>query len=187
MSPNRIVWSTAIFVLALSSGGCGGAPIDYPLTGTSPVYTQVNLHPDEARRSLSSVNYQREGLIPVCSPVRIERVTRKRMTFTVLETNRTYTYVFFKGMRMTPEQHLDLVFGKECPRLLGSLSPLDEEGVRSGEVRPGMTRAGVIAAIGYPPDHATPDLAADVWKYWVHRYNTIEVRFHGDVVADIRQ
>lgn len=173
-------------VLVLAGMGCGGTSVHYHLTGATPVYTQVNLRPDETRGTLYSIHYQREGLIPICSPVRIHSVSRKKMSFTVKSTGRVYTYVFHNAMRMNPEQHLDLVFGRECPKAaLDAMSDVDKDGIRKGRVQRGMTRNGVLAAIGYPPDHATPSLDADAWRYWLNRYKTILVVFDGDVVSEI--
>lgn len=175
-----------LMAIVFAATGCGGASIPYHLTGATPVYTLVNLRPDETRGAVYSIHYQREGLIPVCSPVRIHSVNRKKMRFTVKTTGRTYSYMFHKAMRMSPEQHLDLVFGRECPRAaLDTMSTVDKNGIRSGRVQRGMTRNGVIAALGYPPDHATPDLDADVWRYWINRHKTMLVEFDGDVVSDI--
>jgi hypothetical protein len=180
------IHAAALAFVSTIAAGCGAPNLNYHLTGVTPVYTLVNLRPDETRAVLYSINYQREGLIPLCSPVRIERVTRKKMIFTVASTGRRYSYVFHNAMRMAPEQHLDLIFGPQCPQgALDALSPEDQEGVRAGQVSPGMTRSGVIAAIGYPPDHATPDLGANAWRYWLHRYKTMLVVFDGDVVTDI--
>jgi hypothetical protein len=34
-----------------------------------------------------------------------------------------------------------------------------------------MSRNAVLAAIGYPPQHATPSLSSDEWMYWATRYD----------------
>jgi hypothetical protein len=176
----------ALGVLVLAAAGCGGAKVPYHLTGASPVYTLVNLHPDENRNLVYSIHYQREGLIPVCSPVRIHSVTPKKMDFTVLPTGRRYSYVFHNAMHMTPEKHLDLVFARECPKAaLDAMSEVDKNGIRAGRVQRGMTRNGVLVALGYPPDHANPTLDAESWRYWINRWKTLVVVFDGDVVSDI--
>jgi hypothetical protein len=178
----------ALGVLVLAGAGCAGAPVQYHLTGRTPVYTQVNLHPDDTRGVVHSMHYQREGMIPVCSPVRIHSVGRKRMSFTVKKTGRKYTYIFHNAMRQSPEEHLDLVFGRECPKeALDAMSDVDKNGIRKGRVQRGMTRQGVIVALGHPPDHANPDLDADSWRYWVSRHDTILVVFDGDVVSEITE
>ena len=51
----------------------------------------------------------------------------------------------------------------------------------------GMTKEGVIFAIGYPPRHVNPDLDSYQWTYWKSRFNRFVVEFDDeDRVASIR-
>ena len=50
-----------------------------------------------------------------------------------------------------------------------------------------MSKAGVLVAIGYPPDHATPSLDANEWIYWRNKMFRFGVQFTGDVVSGIRR
>jgi outer membrane protein assembly factor BamE (lipoprotein component of BamABCDE complex) len=47
-----------------------------------------------------------------------------------------------------------------------------QEAVKAGKVALGMTKEQVIAALGYPPAHATPSLNAVQWKYWYSTHGT---------------
>src|SRR5437762_14256030 len=91
------------------------AEVDYPLVGASGVYTLVNLHPDEQRHRLYSVNYQQSGLIPLCSKVAIESVDKRKMTFR-LDGGAEYEYIFHNSLRDPIPKHLDKVFGKKCDK-----------------------------------------------------------------------
>jgi hypothetical protein len=55
----------------------GGMPPPEPPQNAYPreAYTLVNLHPDENRARLYSVNYLQAGLIPLCSRVTIHEAT----------------------------------------------------------------------------------------------------------------
>lgn len=179
-----------LLALLLSLVGCasGGTRIEHPLVGRPDVVTLVNLRPDENRQWLSTVNYQREGFVPVCTPVRIDSVGSKGVQLTVLTTGRSYTMEVHKTLVMPIEAHLDRTFGPVCPKeALAALGPVDQEGIRDGKVRTGMTREGVIRALGHPPDHATPDLAAPEWRYWINRFKTMVIVFSGDVVSEIHR
>jgi hypothetical protein len=162
------------------------ADIDYPLIGQSPVYTLVNLHPDEPRQRLYSVNYQQPGLIPLCTKVKLESLDKRKLTFRVLDKDREYEYVFHKSLREPIPKHLDRYFGTKCEAKLDSLSEVDRKGVQSGSVMPGMTKRGVILAIGYPPEHATPSLDSDLWTYWKNRFGKMQVHFSGNKVTEIK-
>src|SRR5690606_6270692 len=148
----------------------------------------TNLHPDEARARLYSTNYIQDGLIPVCTPVLIENLSAKRMTFTVQNTGRRYTYNFDRrNMREDVQTHVSRYFGPSCAAdRIGMLPQADQAGIRDGKVYAGMTREGVVIALGYPPPHANT-FEADVWKYWKNRFSTFEVYFVNGIVQGIRE
>jgi len=157
-----------------------------PLVGAPGVYTLVNLHPDEQRQRLYSVNYQQPGLIPLCSKVKIESLSDKKMTFRLLDQNRDYEYIFHNSLREPLGKHLDRIFGKKCEPRLEAMSEVDRKGIRAGTALPGMTKRGVTLAIGYPPEHATPSLDSDVWTYWKNRFGKMRVHFSAGKVTEIQ-
>ena len=160
--------------------------IEYALIGDPGVVTLVNLHPDEKNRRLYSVNYQLDGLMPLCTKVRITAVTHKAMTFELADGGQKYEYIFHDTLREDIPKHLDRFFGKTCPRKKAdALGSVDRQGIKEGRALSGMTRAGVIFAIGYPPEHATPSLDPSVWKYWRNRFGTRLIHFEGGKVARI--
>jgi hypothetical protein len=155
-----------------------GGPQLLPLVGAEGVYTLVNLHPDEVRARLYAANYQQDGLIPLCSPVRLDTLTSKRLTFTVLKTGKTYTYDYHKAAVEPFPAHLSRYFGTVCnTAAVERLSPVDRKGIQMGKALEGMTRQGVIYAMGYPPPHRTPSLDGDRWIYWRNRFDTFAVVF----------
>ncbi len=163
-------------------------PVDFELADGSPVYTLVNLHPDEVQRRLYSVNYQREGLIPFCTPVTIGSVTTEKMVFTTTESGRTYEYYFHNRLVHGITEHLGLYFGRTCNAAgVDTLGDDDRKGIAAGRARVGMSKAGVLTAIGYPPTHETPSLEGNTWTYWISRFNKMKVLFKGDLVTHVIQ
>ena len=81
--------------------------------------------------------------------------------------------------------HQQRYFGPQCPDLR-SMRPEDVSGIQNAAVYQGMTKAGVIAAIGYPPEHRTQTLEGDVWLYWASRMGRFEVYFTNGVVSGMR-
>jgi len=183
---HRVIVLVALSLVLADRAPVAAAGVDYPLVGAPGVYTLVNLHPDEPRRRLYSVNYQQAGLIPLCSKVKIESVDKRKMTFRLLDGDREYEYLFHNSLREPIATHLDRVFGTKCDARLEGLSEVDRKGIQAGNVLPGMTKRGVILAIGYPPEHATPTLDADVWTYWKNRFGKMRVHFSDGKVAEIR-
>lgn len=178
--------AVAFAALTLAQPGIA-RDIEYALIGAPGVVTLVNLHPDEKNRRLYSVNYQQDGLLALCTKVRITAVTHKAMTFELADGGRKYEYNFHDTLRQEIPKHLDQFFGKTCPKKQAdSLGSVDRQGIKEGRALPGMTRAGVILAIGYPPEHATPSLDSSVWKYWRNRFATTLIHFEGGKVARVQ-
>jgi len=70
---------------------------------------------------------------------------------------------------------------------LGKFNARDRKGIKSGKVSLGMSKAGVVAALGYPPVHKVFSLDDNAWTYWKDRYRTMIIEFKGGEVANIRQ
>ena len=66
-----------------------------------------------------------------------------------------------------------------------NLSTTDQQGIKKGIVTKDMTKEGVKYAIGFPPEHKTPDLSGNEWRYWENRFNTFKVNFKNNKVSNI--
>jgi hypothetical protein len=152
------------------------------------VYTLTNLHPDNQRSRLYAVNFLQPGLIPVCSRVEVLELKGDLLRFRVLKTGRTYDYINHKAAAEPFEDHLRRFFGLSCPaEEIERLSDIDRKGIKKGQAFPGMTKRGVVLALGLPPRHVNPDLEVDDWIYWKHRFNRIRISFdENGHVSEIR-
>ena len=165
-----------------------------PPTGLKPgdkLYTIANLHPDAQRHLLYTLNYQLPGvMIPVCSEVTITEIHAKKLSFTYSGQEYDLEYdSFTKNAAVSfPDAVKGIFFGTSCDKAkMDSLSKVDRDGIHAGQPRVGMTREGVLFAMGRPPFHATPDLASDTWMYWRNRYGKQAVEFGPDgKVSNIR-
>jgi hypothetical protein len=151
------------------------------MIGASGIVTLRNLHPDERRERVFAVNYQRTGLIPMCTPVRLLSQGRSELVFEVIETRRRYTYYYHKAAGEPFNAHLRRYFGRECDRAkVAALSDLDRTGIERGKVYIGMSKSAVAYALGTPPLHKTPNLNDPVWRYWRSKFKSFAVEFDGD-------
>jgi outer membrane protein assembly factor BamE (lipoprotein component of BamABCDE complex) len=57
------------------------------------------------------------------------------------------------------------------------LSKIDQDGIAAGRAQVGMTRQGVLYAMGRPPFHANPSLDSSEWMYWRNRFGKTAVQF----------
>jgi len=191
--------------LALALIACAEAPTPGPidgLIGQPGVVTLVNLHPGAGENSLSVSNFQQIGLIPVCSRVTLLELRSRRLepgfqprSFPSLQprsspsrtptrlrfrdetTGRIYEYADRADTGESFQAHLTRYFGEECPRALQSLGEIDRRGVAAGEAFAGMSKQGVIFALGYPPLKETPSLDSKRWIYFRSRYDREAVQF----------
>jgi len=148
------------------------------MMNSAGVYTLVNLHPDMKRSRLYTVNYQLDGLIPLCSEVVLLKANKKVLKFKLKDTDQVFGFYYHKSAGEPLMTHLTKFFGRECKTSkVESLSTVDKKGIKQGVAMKGMTREGVIFAMGYPPPHKTPDLQGDTWTYWANRFGTMRVVF----------
>ena len=168
-----------ISVLALTA--CASAPkllLDDGKTSllqAKKIYTQTNLHPDTNDGSLSSLNYQKDGLIPRCTEVEVIDIDSNTLLFRA--NNKEFEFSFDERNGSFGES-IQQYFGASCQKsALSKLNPVDKKGLDMGQVYKGMSKKGVLLAIGYPPKHQTPTVRDKVWKYWLNSEQTFSVLF----------
>ena len=151
--------------------------------------TLANLHPDMKRHLLYTLNYQLPGLIPVCSDVTVVKVSRKKLAFTYNGIEFEIDYEdFTEGAGVSFQQAVQNYLGPACDKeKMQSLDKVDQDGIRTGRPQEGMTREGVLFAMGRPPVHANPNLDATEWMYWKNRFAKMVIKFDASgKVSNIR-
>jgi hypothetical protein len=175
--------SRAWTVLLLAASACVLPAAFADLKKGDKLQTIANLHPDMQRHVLYTLNYQLPGLIPVCSEVTVVKVGKKAATFEYNGQEFELAYDgFTKGAGVSFRQAVEsLYFGKACDKArMQKLGKIDQDGIKSGQPKVGMTRDGVLFAMGRPPFHANPDLASNSWRYWRNRFSQMVVNFGED-------
>lgn len=179
--------------------GCpvGGAKVESPLNGQFR-YTCCNIRYE--KNEITDVNYLQGGIMPFGTRVQIIEVKKNAVKF-LPEGHPEMTLVYRHGRKVVPfEQYLDRIFlpdppkrpaapaatskkkkGAPAPAPAGKFAKQIEQGL----VEPGMTKAEVLLAIGYPPAHKTPSLEQPIWTYWRNRWDVFMVYFDGDKVDRI--
>ena len=179
-----------LFSVLLLTTACSGGqkqitqnPAYSYLTPGAKVYLQYNLHHDPSRR-IYNTNYQLPMVMPRCTPVTIVNMKKKGVTFQ-LESGVNYVWAFEKYVKADRGEHFGQFFAQQCDDVTG-LSEIDQQGIAMGRPLEGMTKQGVVYAMGLPPDHKTPSLDQDLWTYWRNRYVTTTIRFENGVVVEIK-
>ena len=133
------------------------------------------------------VNCPNHGFLPYNTVVRVGRY-RRGFKLRVAETGELILVDAPRKYlgRKTTAEYLDLILS---PNLVSytDLSEIDQKGISSGKPIKGMSRKGIMIALGYPAPSFTPDLDADVWYYWNNRFVKCNVHFKDGVVEYIRR
>ena len=68
------------------------------------------------------------------------------------------------------------------------MSKIDQKGIKRGKPIVGMSKEGILLAMGRPPVHATAALEDDIWTYWVNRWakNLLEFNEQGKLIKIIK-
>ena len=155
----------------------------------STLFLLSNLHPDISKNLLYTMNYQLPNLIPICSEVTVISKSKKKFTFSL--EGREYIMAYDKHTKKAGVAFntvLDFYFGSRCDKeAIKGLSNVDRKGIRKGIPYVGMTRQGLIYAMGRPPIHANPNLDSDTWMYWLNRFKRQAIDFDDNgLVEEIR-
>mgnify|MGYP003984617013 FL=1 len=68
---------------------------------------------------------------------------------------------------------------------LSSFTEKERQYILIGRVLSGMSKKGVILALGYPPVHKTPSLNNPIWHYWNGKLGTFTVQFLNDKTIEL--
>lgn len=148
-------------------------------------FTKYNIHTqtkDSRTYKASYANYTNPGvghlIIPAGSEILLTKTKRKSFTFTFDNGSKKGVFEYHQPrMGMSVQEYLDKITSS-APISLSGLSKLDKKGVAAGKALVGMSRDGVMAALGYPATHRTPSLDVSTWVYWSNRFKTVAVQFN---------
>ncbi len=157
-------------------------------------YTRYNIHAQVKEGKVANAsyaNYTDPGvghiIVPAGTLITIDKKSRKRFEFTYGNDGMRVRFDYHsKRMGMGVDEYIDLITSID-PVAFKGLSQLDRKGLQEGKAFKGMTRDGVLAALGYPAAHKTPSLDAKTWIYWTNRFGTVAVEFDDSgKVANVR-
>lgn len=146
-------------------------------------YAVKNLHQDSPKNRSFAMNYQLSRLVPICAKVEVKDVAKKEIEYSYDGT--TFSHIWDKHSRKAGVSIQDsfLQFFSatdKCDEIkadIAKLSKIDQEGIKKGLPMVGMSKDGILLAMGRPPLHATPDLSASSWMYWLNKWKKQAIDF----------
>ena len=155
------------------------------LAQDEPRFTKYNIHTqgkDATNFKASYANFTDPGaghvIIPAGTKIQMVKQGWRGFVFTYDNGSKKVTFEFHKKrMGMSMDEYIELITSSE-PVSYPGLSKQDKKGIAAGNAYKGMTRKGVMIALGYPAAHKTPSLDSSTWIYWGNRFRTVGVDFN---------
>lgn len=153
-------------------------------------FTRANIWFENPQKILST-NYHKGAILPVGTKVKIDRYSRNKIKFTVVDKGPTCTFIHVrKHSTIDLQAFFDRYFSQENPMASGGVfhtfTKDEQENIKNGTIAAGMHRDAVLMAYGYPPSHRTPVLSSDFFTYWLDRFRKVMVTFKDDRILNVR-
>ena len=152
------------------------------------MYNKYNIHAQKDKKGLlksSYANYTDPGAGHVIIPPNTKMTVRTWKRFMKsygfyydLSDGRHGVFeVHVKRLGVSVDEYEELILSSK-PVSLRGFSAIDLKGIKKGKAFKGMSKKGVMTALGYPAAHETPSLDDSQWKYWRNRFRTVVVEFN---------
>ncbi len=157
------------------------------------LYTAHNIWYEIGKEQrLACINYKTGVIIPAgtqVTNVRIEKTIAARRSnrqglaifFDTLKDQKKYRVTFVAKYHpgKTIQEYKDFMFGtKTFNQLVKGFNKSEISAVKGGNLVAGMSKKAVLVAYGYPPEHKTPNLDMNQWRYWMNRFGNKAVIFN---------
>ncbi|MCQ8105419.1 outer membrane protein assembly factor BamE [Methylomonas sp. SURF-2] len=146
-------------------------------------YTQFSLF--QEKNNFRTTNYRKGILIPINTPVTLQAINSGQADLRLVESGQPLS---IENVSKHTQEDMQTAFKKIAAPAkvdLSQFSAAEQEAILAGQVKKGMSRKAVLAAIGYPPLTETPTLNSNDWVYWKHRFDRFVVHFKNDKVDNI--
>ncbi len=146
-------------------------------------YTQFSLF--QEKNVYRTTNYRRGILIPINTSVTLVSIDDKDIE---LRRNESGQKLFIENVSKYTKEDSQQAFKKILDKHkvdLGAFTKMERDNILIGQVKKGMSKKAVLAALGYPPQIATPSLESDEWTYWSSLFNRFIVRFDNGKVESV--
>ncbi len=156
-----------------------------PAKADGGVYSRYNIH-YYVRGSSNLASYANytdcpgHGFLPHNTKFRVGS-WRNGFSLTAVDTGMRilFEYKSANMAGMSVREYIDTITST-APVSYNDLNAQDQEGIKAGKAIVGMTKQGVMVALGYPAKHRTPSTDLNTWLYWKGRFNMLTVNFGQD-------
>lgn len=155
-----------------------------PAAFSGPMYTAHNIWYEAGKEmNIPSTHYKKGVMIPAGTKVAEAVLTTGRRTYIDFKTAKDGKAfrIQFTGRRhpgVTPMEYAERLFtARHFDDITAGMTQEEISAIRNGKLVVGMSKPAVIMSYGYPPEHATYSLDANIWIFWLDRFRTKQIRF----------
>lgn len=178
---------TLLGLAAILLGACNKDIKSNPTAASVPpaqvYYTQFSLF--QEKNNFRTTNYRKGSLIPINTPVALMSIDSDQAVLKLVDSGQP---LIIENVPKFTKDEMAVAFTKIAGTTkvdLSRFTPAERDAIMLGQVKNGMSKKAVIAAIGYPPQHVTPSLDVNDWTYWSNLFNRFVVHFKNDKVESI--
>ena len=179
-----MVFSLVLFVASCNKMGRQAEALPGNIQTGGVYYTQFALQFEKGH--FRTTNYRTGTLLPINTKVTLLDINRKVIKVNVIDFKHDLI------VKNAPKHvggdayfYFDKLFAQQKVNL-AKFTRKERTYIEKGKVGVGMRKDAVIAAIGYPPSHATPSLSYDNWTYWKSSWgDKLVVNFKNDKVVKV--
>jgi hypothetical protein len=149
------------------------------------VYSRYNVHyyTKGSTNTASYANYTDcpgHAFLPYNTKSKVSS-SGKGFKLTAMDTGQVISFEYKSANMggMSTKDYIALITSP-TPVTYADLSFVDQEGIQAGQAKVGMTKQGVMIALGYPAKHRTASTDLNAWVYWKNRFNMLTVNFGED-------
>jgi hypothetical protein len=147
------------------------------------LYSRYSLHyyDQKGTNRASYANYTDcpgHAFLPYNTQFRVDSGRREGLTLTAVNTGMVIHFEFKSAEMggMSAQEYINLIMSP-TPVSYAGLTPEDEQGIKAGKAMVGMTKQGVMVALGYPAKSKTPSTDLNTWVFWKDRFRMLTVTF----------
>ncbi|OQY16223.1 MAG: hypothetical protein B6I36_10665 [Desulfobacteraceae bacterium 4572_35.1] len=149
-------------------------------------YTAYNMWYEVPKR-MWALNYKRGTMLPAGTLVKDVTLFKEKysphqyISFKRVSDNQTFKVFFRRKFHpgKTLEDYRDFMFSnKNFEEQTVNMSKREVDAILRGVLLTGMSKDAVKKSYGIPPQHKTPNLQANMWRYWTSRIVTKDICFN---------
>ena len=146
-------------------------------------YLQFSLFQEQ--NNFRTTNYRKGILIPINTAVSLVSINSEKAELKLVGTGQPLTIENVPKHTMDDIQTAFKKIAGPHKVDLDLFTDAEQADILEGQVKKGMGRRAVLAAIGYPPQIETSSLESNDWTYWSSRFNRFIVHFKNGKVEKI--